>query len=501
MTNSAKFPRLPQASLRISFLFFVLISLLFNSNAVAQSENTSTLSVDSLVAQTAAALNDAHVKGIDLLSPRHVEKAQAAYDEARSLVAKKSQEDLARIRLKLAQDELENATQTAASARQRMGDVLDARSAALAAGADTISQNLWKKADEHFRDAVRKAEESPNAQIKTGDLVGAYRAARLDALRNGILKGAREKLAELDRKHADKDAPILVLHAQQAMSRAEADVAQENLDAARIDAQRAEREATHALSLLDYVEKVRKTKQPWENALVPYDGVMDSLAAYLGGSLDYSHGIGAYALPQLLGLIRARQDSLLALTAHQQQTIKSDQSSLAEAQTELADANSRIAELQGRLGVASNQTQGAAAAELIARAQSVFHPGEASVLQGENGSTIIRLSGSLFPAGATKLDKARQRIIDRAAEAIALFPGSTIRVEGHTDSVGTAEKNQTISTDRAQSVADYLAAKLKMPADKIVAQGLGFTKPIASNANAEGRARNRRIDIVLSASK
>jgi outer membrane protein OmpA-like peptidoglycan-associated protein len=99
------------------------------------------------------------------------------------------------------------------------------------------------------------------------------------------------------------------------------------------------------------------------------------------------------------------------------------------------------------------------------------------------------------------LDKARQRIIDRAADAITLFPGAAIRVEGHTDSVGTAEKNQTISTDRATSVAEYLAAKLKISSDKIVSQGFGNTKPIAPNATPEGRARNRRVDIVLTFAK
>jgi outer membrane protein OmpA-like peptidoglycan-associated protein len=74
-------------------------------------------------------------------------------------------------------------------------------------------------------------------------------------------------------------------------------------------------------------------------------------------------------------------------------------------------------------------------------------------------------------------------------------------VEGHTDSVGTAEKNLSFSTERAQSVAAYLAAKLKVPASQIPAQGYGSTHSVASNATVEGRAKNRRIDIVLTFAK
>ena len=490
----------------LAFLVYLLLSLVSPSQSVyAQPASTNissaTQSVDTLLAQTAASLSDARKQGLDLLAPRHFEKAQSAYDEARSLVSKRSQEELVRIRLKLAGDELESARSAGESVQHRLGDALDARSAALSAGADTLSPNLWRKADERFRDAIKDLEKSPSTTVNIGDLTGAYRAARLDALRNGILKNARDKLSQLDHKRAERDVPVLVLRAQQAMSRAEADVAKDNLEGARLDAAVAEREATHALSMVDYLDKVRKTKQPWETALLPYDELLDSVTAYLGGRIDYSRGVGAYALSQVISLIKARQDSLESLSTHQQQTLKAQETSLADAQTKLADANNRIAELQGRLGLVPTAAQGAAATEQIARAQSVFHSGEAFVLQGENGSIILRLAGSLFPAGATKLDKARQKVLDRAADAIGQFPGAAIRVEGHTDSSGTAEKNKTISTDRAESVASYLAAKLKIPGDKIVAQGLGSSKPIAPNATAEGRARNRRVDIVLTFAK
>jgi OOP family OmpA-OmpF porin len=465
--------------------------------ALAQT-GAASASQDSLLSQAGTALSDARDHALDLLSPRHFEKAQASYDEARSLIRKKSQEELVQIRLREALDEVAAAKQQASAARQKFSPVLDARTAALAAGADSLSKNLWRKADDRFRSAVRDYEKSPNAGgVKTDELAGAYRAAKLDALRTQILKNAQDKLDQLEHARGEKEVPTLILRAQQAMSRAEADVARDDVPAARTDAAQVVKQATHALSLLDYISKVRKAKQPWEAALLPYDDVLDSLAGYLGGSIDYARGIGVYSLPQLISLIKSRQDSLLNLTQHQEQQVNTLQSSLSDAQTRLTDAASRIAELQSRLGSITSPAGEAAGTERIARAQSVFHPGEAFVLQGQNGSVIIRIAGTLFSSGATKLTRTSQKIVDRVVDAVALFPHASIRVEGYTDSVGTAEKNQTISTERAQSVGEYLADKLKIPADQITVQGMGSSNPIDSNETAEGRARNRRVEVIL----
>ena len=486
---------------RTLLLSVILAALLPFASLFAQA-GTAEMPQDSLLAQAGAALSDARDKGLDLLSPRHFEKAQASFDEARSLIKKKSQVELVAIRLRETLDELTAARQQASSSRQRFAPVLDARSAALGAGADTLSTSLWHKAEDRFRSAVRDFEKSTGAGgPKTADLAGAYRAARLDALRTQILKNAQGKLNQLDHMRGENEVPTLILRAQQSMSRAEADVARDDVSEARLDAALAERQATHAISMLDYITKVRKAKQPWEAALLPYDDMLDSLTTYLGGGIDYARGIGVYRLPYLVSLIKGRQDSLLNLTQHQQQQITSLQSALSDAQTKVTDANNRIAELQSRLGAAPSAANESAGAERIARAQSVFHPGEAFVLQGQNGSVIIRIAGTLFASGATKLTKSSQRIVDRVADAVALFPGASIRVDGYTDSVGTAEKNQSISSDRAQSVGTYLAAKLKIPAEQITAQGMGSANPIDSNETADGRARNRRVEVVLTFSK
>lgn len=83
-------------------------------------------------------------------------------------------------------------------------------------------------------------------------------------------------------------------------------------------------------------------------------------------------------------------------------------------------------------------------------------------------------------------------------EIVALMRNNTqlnIAIEGHTDNVGTAASNQTLSEARAKSVMAAIVAK-GIPAARLSAQGFGQTKPIADNATEEGKARNRRVELV-----
>jgi outer membrane protein OmpA-like peptidoglycan-associated protein len=72
-----------------------------------------------------------------------------------------------------------------------------------------------------------------------------------------------------------------------------------------------------------------------------------------------------------------------------------------------------------------------------------------------------------------------------------------ITVEGHTDSFGGDESNLELSQRRADAVRAYLLANMQLAPYRISAMGYGETRPISSNETAEGRSRNRRIDLVV----
>jgi len=120
----------------------------------------------------------------------------------------------------------------------------------------------------------------------------------------------------------------------------------------------------------------------------------------------------------------------------------------------------------------------------------------ASVKQEARG-TVLTLAGNVvFASGQYALRKDALPKLDKVAAALRELGGKTFLVEGHTDSVGSDELNQALSVKRAQSVSDYLV-HLGISSQQIKAVGLGKSRPIADNETAQGRATNRRVEIVV----
>jgi outer membrane protein OmpA-like peptidoglycan-associated protein len=120
----------------------------------------------------------------------------------------------------------------------------------------------------------------------------------------------------------------------------------------------------------------------------------------------------------------------------------------------------------------------------------------AAVKEEERG-LVITLSGSvLFRSGRSTLLSSAQVKLDQVAEALLAVQARNLIVEGHTDSQGSESYNQRLSQRRADAVRDYLVLK-GYPSDRIVANGKGKGSPIADNASPEGRANNRRVEIIV----
>ena len=102
-----------------------------------------------------------------------------------------------------------------------------------------------------------------------------------------------------------------------------------------------------------------------------------------------------------------------------------------------------------------------------------------------------------FGFNKDNLTREAKEAIDQLAASVATTKGYIITVEGATDSVGSADYNYDLSQRRANAVIQYLAAEKSVPAYKIYLIGLGKDKPVDSNKTADGRAKNRRVDIRL----
>ncbi len=100
-----------------------------------------------------------------------------------------------------------------------------------------------------------------------------------------------------------------------------------------------------------------------------------------------------------------------------------------------------------------------------------------------------------FETGKSAIKTESQPIIDQIYEMLKQNPDLKISIEGHTDNVGTTQSNQTLSDARAKSVMNALISK-GIIASRLKSKGWGMTKPVADNSTEEGKAKNRRVEIV-----
>ena len=101
-----------------------------------------------------------------------------------------------------------------------------------------------------------------------------------------------------------------------------------------------------------------------------------------------------------------------------------------------------------------------------------------------------------FDTNSAEIKPQFRGALDQVAQSIRQYPNTVVRVEGHTDSTGSAAYNQNLSLNRAESVTSYLSRQGVEPS-RMQAVGYGFSRPIATNDTPAGRAQNRRVEILI----
>ena len=189
----------------------------------------------------------------------------------------------------------------------------------------------------------------------------------------------------------------------------------------------------------------------------------------------------------------ARRRAVLALAVEQKEAAASaaredaERKAAVEAVAAAEAAKLREAAAAEEASLAANQ---AARADLVARLNRVLPTRETS------RGIVAEIAGVQFAIGAASLNADAQVALARFAGIVGIYPSMQFRVEGHTDTTGSVETNRTLSLARANAVRDYLASQ-GVEAGRISVVGLGSDQPIADNATSQGRARNRRVEIVL----
>lgn len=195
-----------------------------------------------------------------------------------------------------------------------------------------------------------------------------------------------------------------------------------------------------------------------------------------------------------------------AYVAQRKAMLADTQGRISQSQTALKgmekqQESSQVAELAQAKGALQTSEQARKDAEAKALAADKELARLASVKHEDRGM-VITLSGSvLFASDKSELLPAAQQRLTEVAKA--LNEGSAISqmvVEGHTDGKGSESYNMDLSSKRADAVRSYLVSQ-GIDQGRIRSQGLGFSRPIADNKSVEGRANNRRVEIVVQPTK
>jgi len=192
---------------------------------------------------------------------------------------------------------------------------------------------------------------------------------------------------------------------------------------------------------------------------------------------------------------RQKQEADAARAAALQQ----QQQAQAAAEQAAKDRAAAVSQRQAAEAEAEKARQAAAQAEAEKaqlRAQLLSQLN--SILQTRDSARglIVNMSDVLFDTGSSTLKPGAREKLAKISGIVLAHPGLTLQIEGHTDSVGGDDFNQQLSERRADSVRDFLAEQ-GVAGSAMSARGFGKSQPVASNDTAEGRQRNRRVELVV----
>ena len=179
------------------------------------------------------------------------------------------------------------------------------------------------------------------------------------------------------------------------------------------------------------------------------------------------------------------------LTAEQQSKLTESQKDLLKQQQTLQQLQSLLQQQKEKSDQLKNK---------MAEALKGFNSNELSVYQ-KDGKVYVSLSENLlFPSGSAVVNPKGVDALAKLAAVLNLNPDVSVNIEGHTDSIpihGKYRDNWDLSTARANSIVRILVNNYKVNPKKVTATGHSYYDPIADNSKAEGRAKNRRVEMKL----
>jgi len=459
--------------------FILLIVAVFVSLSSAQTAK------DSIFGDVEKMIEEAREQGAELLAPESFKMAVESFNEANEYYRNNESTRDIREKLTEAQQHCNRAMEVVDLGKISLKDATQSHYDAMKAKADSYAPELFKEGQELFRDATVELEDGDieGARDKGSEAEKLFRQAELVAIKASILGESRRLIEEAKEKECPEVAPNTFNYAQSLLNEVETLLTNNRYAAEEATAKAAECEyqARHTMYLTSEIKAHKEDEKNWEKLLLEAEDVLTGFAGQFNETPRYDNGLN-----DAIGLIQTK---------------------ITEVLTENDELRAKVTNLQEKYEVVREEavlssTELAKKQELeanISKIKAKFSPGEAKVVfDGDN--LILHVYGINFPSGRAIIQPEYFSLLTKVQESIKIFPDRHILIEGHTDSQGNASTNKRLSEERASAVREYIIANMNMNREQITSVGYGSAQPIASNKTSEGRAQNRRIDVVINLS-
>ncbi len=458
-----------------------------------------------------SAVFDGRQQQLNVLSPDWYAKAGEALEKARKGMT--TGESSAKVLEEIAYGKayIEKARDYARVAKTVIGDTIAARDAAIKADAMVFTRE-YQDLEEKLLDLTRSIEGGNVARAKNNSkkLTQGYSELELRAIKENTLGEVRKLIAIAEKQMAPKIAPLTLAEAKNALNEADRFISEHRYERERMQAK-----AAAALFQAKRLEQVmlqakRIAQMTDEESYLWVEGLLSSTVELLNAP-DMRNLAMKVQQQNVHGSIAALQKD----NAYLRKKIKEDRAKLEEAiagkQAEILEQKKRIAVLEGESLEARKARELLEAKEREAQAkleaehrfqqhfvevQKMFTKEQGEVYK-QGHDLVIRLKAIRFPVGQAFIMPENYDLLSSVRNAIQTFGSPDVIIEGHTDSTGSAAKNEQLSQQRANAVREYFVANQALKPEKVMAIGYGSERPLAANDTQEGRAINRRIDVII----
>ncbi|MGA9536305.1 MAG: OmpA family protein [Desulfobacterales bacterium] len=434
------------------------------------------------------AVVNARTNQVDLLAPFWFSKAEDSLAEARKGLEEKAEISRIAEYVSIGQTQLKRAEEIAAVARTSMADVIKRREMARKAGAAELKG--YPQAERRFFRLTKEIEDNNlDYVLRNKEKVkNSFRDLEIAAIKRNVLGEVRITLNEAERLGAKKYAPKAYADAVRNLNVAEAFITENPYEVEEMtrQAQEALFYARRAVELTRQSKKFQAMNS--EQIALWIEGILSQTAEQLKAPdmRDQTFEIQRQNISGSIAAMQKNQDFL--------------NTKIQEEEIEIETLKDRVFALEGKSRqeqIAREQLEAEKKFnEKFESIQNSFSSEEAEVYRQGN-QLVIRLRGMQFPIGKAVILPENYALLSKVQLAIRTFNDPEVIVEGHTDITGSIEVNQQLSQERATAVKEYLVSNDTLPGSNVLAVGYGSARPLMSNETAEGRAVNRRIDVII----